>query len=109
MTKQFQGKVKITRRRFRGDLILAYNIFHVRLDFPRAEFIEAPAKRYLREYDFKTRHRSFRLLRRQAAYSVGLPGPWNSLPEHIVNAPSLGTFKRLLGVVWPSLFPDRPC
>ncbi len=29
------------RRRLRGDLILAYNIFHGRLDFPHAEFFEA--------------------------------------------------------------------
>ncbi len=96
------------RRRLRGDLILAYNIFHGRLDFPHAEFFEAPAGRNLRGHDFKIRHRSFRLLRRKAAYSVRLSAPWNSLPEHIVNAPSLGTFKRSLDVAWPSLFPNRP-
>ncbi len=33
----------LERRRLRGDLILAYNIFHERLDFPHAEFFEAPA------------------------------------------------------------------
>ncbi len=33
----------LDRRRFRGDLILAYNIFHGRLDLPRAEFFEAPS------------------------------------------------------------------
>ncbi len=81
------------RRRLRGDLILAYNIFHGRLDFPHAEFFEAPAERNLRGHDFKIRHRSFRLLRKKAAYSVRLPGLWNSLPSHIVNAPSLGAFK----------------
>ncbi len=98
----------LERRRLRGDLILAYNIFHGRLDFPQAEFLEAPAEGNLRGHSFKIRHRSFRLLRRKEAYTVRLPGLWNSLPEHIVNAPSLGTFKRLLDVAWPSLFPDRP-
>ncbi len=78
----------LERRRLRGNLILDYNIFHGRLDFPHAEF--------------------FRLLRRKAPYSVSLPGPWNSLPSHIVNAPSLGAFKRSPDVAWPSLFPDRP-
>ncbi len=61
----------LERRRLRGDLISAYNIFHGRLDFPPAEFLEAPAKRNLRRHDFKIRHRSFRLLRRKAAYSEG--------------------------------------
>ncbi len=31
----------LERRRLRGDLILAYNIFHGRLDVPQAEFFEA--------------------------------------------------------------------
>ncbi len=97
----------LERRRLRGDLILAY-IFHGRLDFPHAEFFKAPAERNLRGHDFKTRHRSFRLMRRKAAFSVRLPGLWNNLPSHIVNAPSLGAFKRSLDVAWPSLFPDRP-
>ncbi len=98
----------LERRRLRRDLILAYNIFHDRLDFPQAEFFEAPAERNLRGHDFKIRYRSLRLLRRKAAYSVRLPGPWNSLPSHIVNAPSLGAFKRSLDVAWPSPFPIRP-
>ncbi len=95
------------RRRLRGDLILAYNIFYGRLDFPRVVFFEAPAKRNLRGHNFKIRHRSFRLLRRKGVSSVRLPGPWNSLPGQIVNAILLGTFKRLLDVARPSLFPDR--
>ncbi len=56
---------------------------------------------------FKKRHRSFRLLRRKAPYSVGLPKPWNIPPEHNVNAPSIGTFRRLLDVAWPSLIPNQ--
>ncbi len=35
------------RRRLRGDLILAYNILHGRLDLPTAEFLEAPSVRDL--------------------------------------------------------------
>ncbi len=96
------------RRRLHGDLIFAYNIFHGRLYFPQAKFFEAQGERNLRGHDFKIRHCSFRLLRSKGAYAVGLPVPWNSLPNHIVNAPSLGAFKWSLDVTWPSLFPDRP-
>ena len=63
----------LERRRLRGDLILAYNIFHGRLDLPHAEFFETPAERDLRGHGFKLRHRRFRLLRRRAAFSVRLP------------------------------------
>ncbi len=50
----------LERRRLHGDLILAHNIFHGRLDLPQAESFEALAERYLRGHDFKLRHRSFR-------------------------------------------------
>ncbi len=98
----------LERRRLRGNLIFAYNIFHGRLDLPQAEFFEASAERDLRGYDFKLRHRSFRLLQRKAAFSVRLPISWNKLPMEMVNAPTLYTFKRLLHLAWFSLFPSLP-
>ncbi len=81
--------VSLERRRRRGDLILAYTIFHGRLDLPRADFFEAPSERDLRGHDFKLCHRSFRLLRRKAAFSVRLPISWNTLPMELVNSPML--------------------
>ncbi len=98
----------LQRRRLRGELILAYNILHGRLDLPQAEFFEAPADRDLRGHNFKLRHRSFRLLRREAAFSVRLPISWNKLPMDIVNSPTLDTFKQLLDLAWFSLFPSLP-
>ncbi len=98
----------LERRRLRGDPILAYNILHGRLDLPKAEFFEAPAKRGLRGHDYKLRHRSFRLLRRKAAFSVRLPISWNKLPMEIINSPTLDTFKRLLDSAWFTLFPSLP-
>ncbi len=59
-------------------------------------------------HEFKLRHRSFRLLRRKAAFSVRLPISWNKLPMEMVNAPTLNTFKRLLDLAWFSLFPSLP-
>ncbi len=37
----------LERRRLRGGLILAYNIFHGRIDLPQAEFFEMPVERDL--------------------------------------------------------------
>ncbi len=34
----------LERRRLRGDLILAYNTFHGRLELPQVELFEAPAE-----------------------------------------------------------------
>ncbi len=99
----------LKRRRLRGDLILAYNIFHGYLDLPRAGFFEAPSERDLRGHDFKLRHRSFRLLWRKAVFSVRLPISWNKLPMENVNSPTLDTFKRLQDLAWLSLFPSLPC
>ncbi len=89
-------------RRLRGDLILAYKIFHGRLDLPRAESFEAPSER-LRGHDSKLRHRSFRLLRRKAAFSVRLPISWNKFPREIVISQ---TFDRTPGLSMVSLFPS---
>ncbi len=83
----------LRRRRLRGDLILAYNIFQGRIGLPRAEFFEAPLERDLRGHDFKLRHCSFRLLRRKAAFSMRLPISWNKLPIEKVNSPTLDTIK----------------
>ncbi len=49
----------LERRWLCGDLILAYNTFHGRLDSPWAEFFEAPSERDLRGHDFKLRHHNF--------------------------------------------------
>ncbi len=52
----------LERRRLRGDLILAYYIFHGRYDLPQAGVHEAPLERGLQGHDFKLRHRRFRSL-----------------------------------------------
>ncbi len=46
-------------RWLRGDLILAYNIFHGCLDLLQVEFFEDLAWRDLRGHGFKVRHRCF--------------------------------------------------
>ncbi len=88
----------LERRRLRGGLILAYNIFHGRIDLPQAESFEAPAERDLRGHNSKLRHLSFRLLRRKATFSVRLPISWNKLPLEMAIALTLDTFKRQMSI-----------
>ncbi len=98
----------IERRLFRGDLILAYNLFQGRLNIPLDEIFEAPAERNLRRHDFQLRHRRFRLARRKAAFSVRLPKHWNKLSQAVVTARSFKAFTRLLDSNWASIFSQLP-
>ncbi len=63
-------------------------------------------------HDVKLRHRSFRLLRRKAAFSVWLPISRNKLTMEIVNCLTPDIFKRLMDLAWISLSPSLlwlPC
>ncbi len=81
--------ISLERHQIRSDHIVAYIMYHGHLDWPQAEFFEARAERDLRGHDFKLRHRSFRLIRRKAAFSVRLPISWNKLSIEMVNARAL--------------------
>ncbi len=98
----------LERRRLRGDHILAYNIFHGRLDLPRAECFEAPSVRDLRGHDFKLRHCSFQLLRKKADVSERIPIAPNIRPMEKVNSPTVDLFQRLVDFTGFSMFPCLP-
>ncbi len=78
----------------------------VALTCHRRMFFEVPAERDRRGHDFKLRHRSFRLLRRKADFSVRLPISRNKLPMKMVNAPTLDAFKRQLDLAGSLPFPS---
>lgn len=87
-------------RRMRGDAIEAYKIIHniydaeVSLDLQRANqqtrghrlklFLERTHRLDIRKHSFRNR----------------IPSLWNSLPEHVVCAPSLDSFKARLDKFW---------
>ncbi len=58
------------------------------------------------KYDCRWRRRSFRWLRRKTAFSLRLSIWWEKIPLEMVNAPSLDTFKRLLDLALPFMFPS---
>ncbi len=83
----------LIRRRIRGDLICMYKIMHGLLDFPFDAGFAAPTHIGLRGHTFKIHKQRRKTCRRQHAFSVLVVPFWNKLPEDIVTATSVETFK----------------
>ncbi len=89
----------------RATLITVYKLFHGYLNMFAKEFFESPAAGNLREHNFKVRQPRFHLARRKATFAVHSAGPWNKLPSHIAEAPTVCSFKDRLDANWCSIFP----
>ncbi len=81
------------RHFLRATLITVYKLFHGYLNLSAEEFFEPPAAGNLRGHNFKVRQPRFHLARRKAAFAVRSAGPWNRLPPHIAEAPTVSSFK----------------
>jgi hypothetical protein len=60
-------------------------------------------QKHLRGHKFKLHTRHSRTNIRKNYFGNRVVEPWNSLPAHVVEAPSLGTFERRLDKAWESL------
>ncbi len=98
----------LVRRRIRGDLICMYKIMHGLLDFPCNAVFAASTCTGLRGHTFKIHQQRCKTRRRQHVFSVRVVPYWKMLPEEIVNAPPVETFKLQLDARWQSLFPEIP-
>ncbi len=94
------------RHVLRVTLITAYKLFHGYLNLPMEDFFEPPDAGTLRVHKFKVRQPRFQLARRKAAFAVRSFGPWNRLPLHIVEAPTVSSFKDCMDASWCSIFLD---
>ncbi len=94
------------RHFLRATLITVYKLFHGYLDLSAEEFFEPPAAGNLRGHNFKVRQPRIHLARRKAAFAVRSAGPWNRLPSHIAEAPTVSSFKDRLDSNWYSIYPD---
>ncbi len=89
------------------DLISMYKIMHGLLDFPcDAVFAAPPAG--LRGHTLKIHQQRCKTRRCQYVFSVRVVPYWNKLPEEIMNASSVETFKLRLHARLQSLFPEVP-
>ncbi len=83
----------LIRRRIRGDLTCMYKIMHGLLDFPCNAVFVASTRLGLRFHTLKIHQQRCKTRRRQHAFSVRVVPYWNKLPEDIVTATSVETFK----------------
>ncbi len=98
----------LIRRRICDDLICMYNIMYGLLNFPCDAVFAAPTSIGLRGHTFKNHQQWCKTRRRQHAFRVRAVPYLNKLPEEIVNASSVETFKSRLDAQWQSLFPEAP-
>ncbi len=85
-----------------------YKIMHGLLDFPCDADFAAPTRIGLRGHALKIQQQRCKTRRRQHALSVRVVPYWNKLPEDIVTATSVETFKSRLDAEWRSLFSEVP-
>ncbi len=98
----------LIRRRIRGDLICMHKIMQGLLDVPCDAVFAAPTRIGLRGHTFKIHQQRCKTRRRQHALSVRVVPYWNKLPQEIVTATSVETFKFRLDARWQSLFSEVP-
>lgn len=93
----------LTYRRLRGDMIETYKIVHSLYDPDVSPSL--PLSHNTR--DMGTRGHQFKLYKERSekrarleSFPNRIVNPWNSLPEEVVNAPSLNAFKNRLDKHW---------
>ena len=86
-------------RRLRGDMIEIYKMFYTYDD--QVDFIlDKAGERITRGHSCKLEKKYARLNLRQHAFKCRTVNVWNSLPEEVVTAPNVNTFKNRLDKFW---------
>ncbi len=80
------GLHSLHRRRLRGDLIVAYNVFSGGLDLDPSLFFFLPVRPGLRGHFFNILQGPCGRLRRKSAFSIRVVKYWNRLPQFFFSA-----------------------
>ena len=84
----------LEKRRERGDLIETYKIVHGRENIRKEDFFSFRTN-CTRSNTLKLEKRGhWRTQIRANAFSVRVANAWNALPEYVVTASSIGSFKK---------------
>ena len=98
-------------RRDRGDMIECYKMTHGTYDIPPILRLDEDNSR--RGHPYKLKFSVSNKEVRHNYFSLRVVSKWNSLPEHVVTAPSLNCFKSRLDLYWNvykySQMPVPPC
>ena len=87
-------------RRKRGDLIETYKILNGYYDIDSTSFFTFSNTTTTRGHHHKLFRYQSRLLLRHNFFTNRVVSSWNSLPEHVVSAPSVALFKKKLDDFW---------
>ena len=88
------GLFSLERRRLRGDLIETYKMVRGLDRVDRDSLFPLMEKASTRGHGFKLRGGSYRTDVRGRFFTQRVVRDWNALPAAVVDAPSLGAFKR---------------
>ncbi|CAH8669480.1 unnamed protein product [Schistosoma bovis] len=86
----------LSYRRVRGDLILAYRILNDDLGINMSYLLLPSRTDHLRGHSKKVQKPRSNRLRLEFRFSHRVVNYWNSLPEHVISAPSVNIFKTRL-------------
>ena len=94
----------LEHRRHRGDMIEVYKYFNDFYNVGSPKFVPADAgTRDLRGNSMRLQKTRFRLNVRANYFSNRVVNSWNSLPDSVVTAPTINSFKSRLDKHWENL------
>ncbi len=106
-------------RRIRGDIIETYKILTGKNDPEVCDFLQLDTQNtQTRGHNLKLQRTRPRLHLRKQSFSIRTADIWNKLPENVITAPSINSFKARLDKLWSNsplkynhtanLYPDNP-
>ena len=96
------GLPSLSFRRIRGDMITIYQILHGNLEVVE-NLLEVSANQRTRGHSLKLNISRARTMPRRQFLSVRAAHAWNGLPESVISAPNLTTFKSRLDSHWGNI------
>ena len=89
-------------QRKRGDMLLLYQMFQGHIDLSISDFFALARYSSTRGHSRKIFKSRFSCRARSNFFSTCVISDWNSLPDYIINAPSISSFKEQLDYHWTS-------